>query len=76
MIQWACCPRPRPAPCTVQEVKRSEEFWKREARMQRQAAASVQAEDTQRRIKFMQVGREGDGDSPGAAAVCAPACVR
>lgn len=46
---------PRPAPSPTQEVKRSEEFWKREARMQRQAAASVQAEDTQRRIKFMQV---------------------
>jgi hypothetical protein len=38
-------------------VKKSEEYWKREAKMQRQAAASVQAEETQRRMKFMQVRR-------------------
>jgi len=44
-----------------EEVKRSEEFWKREAKMQRQAAASVQAEQTQRRMKFMQVRGCGGG---------------
>ncbi len=36
-------------------MKKSEEFWKREAKLQRQAAASVQAEETQRRMKFMEV---------------------
>ncbi|KAI8464002.1 MAG: hypothetical protein J3K34DRAFT_441871, partial [Monoraphidium minutum] len=37
-----------------EEVKKSEEYWKREARVQRQAAASAQSEETRRRMKFMQ----------------------
>lgn len=39
----------------MQEAKRSEEHWKREARAMKQAATSAQAEETRRRIKFMQV---------------------
>jgi hypothetical protein len=38
-----------------QDAKRSEERWKREARAQRQAAESVNAQDARRRMKALQV---------------------
>jgi hypothetical protein len=64
-----------------QEAKRSEALWKREARAQRQAAEKAGADETQRRIKLMQVEgvvwsagfgvpglRAGPGAGPGAGA--------